>query len=52
ATLTNAKTLIPQPYPRLSKSPGARSGTTPPKMERKSVPAAMADAAYFSNESM
>lgn len=47
-----AKMLIPQPTPTLSMMVGVRSGTTPPIIDRKSAPAAIALAAYFSKLSM
>lgn len=52
ANVIKAKTLHPQPYPSFRNKEGANSGTVPPTMDRNTAPAAIADAAYFSNASM
>ena len=51
-TLKKAKILTPHPYPSFSNSIGANNGTTPPTSDLNTEPPAMAEAAYFSNESM
>jgi len=52
ASVINAKTLHPHPYPSFRNREGANSGTIPPTIDRNTAPAAIADAAYFSNASM
>jgi hypothetical protein len=52
STLKNPKTETPHPYPNLSNKSGANNGTTPPKIDLKRAPAAIALAGYFSKESM
>jgi len=52
ASVINAKTLHPQPYPSFRNREGANSGMIPPTIDRNTAPAAIADAAYFSNASM
>lgn len=46
----SAYKLHPQPYPKLPNNAGEKTGVTPPTKDRKTAPAAIADAAYYSQE--